>query len=183
MAKVYPKSLRFLLADAIRQEAGGKLTLLGLYAGDEVVLQGELPDVVPDGMKGVAIQGLTVLIMIPDGHGEFQCRFQLFDPTGDLLIDGRAAVTVNKQKGIASNLLFPISPFPVPQFGRYRVLCDLDKRSFEYSFVIRHQDPNATLPGPNIPPEHKQPVRTSRKKAPAPPKVAASREPRKARPK
>jgi len=175
MAKVYPKLLRFLLADAVREESGGKLTILGLYSGDQLVLQGPLPKAVPKGFKGMALPGLTVLVMISDGHGEFECRFQIFDPNDALLGDGKALILVNKQKDVASNLLFPITPFPITAFGRYRVLCKLDGRSYEYAFQIRHQNAKARLPRLSTRTESDQSAPSSSRRSLTSTKGAASR--------
>ncbi len=145
MVTLLPKQLRFLLADAVREETGGKLTLLGLYTGDEVVLQGTLPVDTPKGMKGIALQGLTILVLIVDGYGEFNVQIQVYDPTG-APIGESSKDTLVKVKDVPQNMLLPITPFPVRAFGRHRLEIQLNNRKYEYLFTVRHQDPNARLP-------------------------------------
>lgn len=149
MPKVLPKQLRFLLADSIREELGGKLTVIGLYTGGEVILQGAMPEDVPDGFEGIALPGLSILAVFEDGEGEFQVQFQVYDPSKRPL--GKSApTTVVKAKNATQNLIFPIMPFPVPRLGRYRFELRLDNRKYEYSFTVRHVDPNARLPSSRV---------------------------------
>src|SRR3990170_6853318 len=91
MPKMLPKRIHFLIADAIREETGGKLTVMGLYAGNDIRLQGPLPTEIPDGMKGIAIPSLAILAIITDGHGEFRTQFYLYDPNDKLLGQGAAS--------------------------------------------------------------------------------------------
>lgn len=149
MPKVLPKQLRFLLADSVREELGGKLTVIGLYTGGEVILQGAMPADVPEGFEGIALPGLTILAVFEDGEGEFQVQFQVYDPSNRPL--GKSMPTaVVKTKNATQNLIFPITPFPVPRLGRYCFELRLDKRKYEYSFTVRHVDPNARLPSSRV---------------------------------
>jgi hypothetical protein len=146
MANVYPKNINFLLADAVRREEGGKLTLLGFYSGDTVLLKDTLPQVIPEGMEGLALPGLTIVATVRDGHGSFNCGIHLIGPNGKALgkvVDGMKLV---KGKDTSANLLVPIQPFPIPEFGIYRVLLQLNKHEFEFKFRVAHSDPKATFP-------------------------------------
>ncbi len=147
MAKKLPAQLRFLLADAVREEAGGKVSILGFYSGDEVVLQGELPTKLEEGAQAVALPALTILVLFVDGYGNFQLRLQVFDPTGKPFGLSKP-MQINKVKGAPYNIILPIMPFPIRVFGRYRFELRIDKRKYEYSFTVRHQDPNVRLPTP-----------------------------------
>ncbi len=164
MPKVLPKQLRFLLADSVREELGGKLTVIGLYTGGEVILQGVMPVDVPEGYGGMALPGLTILAVFEDGEGEFQLQFQVYDPSNRPL--GKSAPTpVVKAKNATQNLIFPLAPFPVPRLGRYRFELRLDSRKYEYSFTVRHTDPNARAPSPRVPSKTKAKSSPSNKRA------------------
>lgn len=150
MANVYPKNIQFLLADAVRQEQGGKLTVLGLYSGDSVLLKDTLPKEVPDGMEGLALSGLTVVALVRDGQGAFDCTLQLFAPGGKALGKGVSKLKVDKQKEASTSLIFPIEPFPIPDFGIYRIVLQLGKHEYEFKFKVVHADPSATFPKLNM---------------------------------
>lgn len=145
MANVHPKDIQFLLADAVRQESGGKLTLLGFYSGHTVILQDPIPKDIPDHVHGIALPGLTIVATIFDGHGMFDGQFCLFSPSGIPLGKGETA-PIEKQKNVPSNLIFPIHPFPVPEFGTYRIVLKLNRHEHEFAFKVAHVDPKACLP-------------------------------------
>lgn len=146
MATIYPKTIQFLLADAVRQEQGGKVTVLGLYSGDSVVLQDVLPKEFPEGMNGLALACLTILAIVRDGQGRFDCNLHLFGPTGTELGKGLNSVILDKQKDAPVNLIFPIQPFPIPDFGNYRIALWINKHEYEFKFKVTHADPGVVLP-------------------------------------
>lgn len=146
MANVYPKNIHFLLADAVRQEEGGKLTVLGLYSGDAVLLKDPLPQVIPEGMEGLALPGLTIVALVRDGHGSFSYDVRLFRPDGIALGKGADGMRLDKAKETPASLLVPIQPFPIPGFGTYRVVLLLNKHEYEYKFRVAHVDPKAVFP-------------------------------------
>ncbi len=111
MVTVLPKQARFLLAEAIRDEAAGKVSLLGLYSTDEVVVQGPLPAVVPEGMHGVALQSLAILVIFVDGYGEFHVKFEFYDPDGKRFRPDLEA-PITKVKGAGHNLALALVRFP-----------------------------------------------------------------------
>jgi len=141
-----PKEVRFLLAESVREEVGGKLSLAGLYSGDEVVMQGVLPSQLPPGVGGVALQhGLTVLALMKGGSGEFDLNMKILAPDGSQLAISEN-IKVNLQPDRTGNLIVPAIPFPVHSFGTYRVQLFFGKKMYEYKFLIRHQDRTAQLP-------------------------------------
>lgn len=146
MANVYPKNIQFLLADHVRQEEGGKLSLLGFYSGDAVLLKGPLPEEIPEGMEGIALPGLTIVAVVRDGHGSFNSAIHLYGPNGKELGEGVKGHALDKAKDGTANLLVPIQPFPIPEFGMYRVLLELGKHEYEYRFRVGHLDPSVVFP-------------------------------------
>lgn len=145
MTNQLPTQIRFLLADSVREEAGGKLTILGLYSGDEVVMQGALPSQLPEGRAEVYLKELAILIIAMDGEGEFQAQIQLYDPNNSPIRQS-SPMPVNKVKGSPMNIILPIAPFPVRAFGNHQLAFQLDKKVFKYKFIVRHQDPGMHLP-------------------------------------
>lgn len=146
MANVYPKDIQFLLADHVRQEEGGKLSLLGFYSGDAVLLKGPLPEEIPEGMEGIAIPGLTIVAVVRDGQGIFNSAIRLYGPNGKELGEGVKGQKLDKRKDGTANLLVPIQPFPISGFGMYRVLLELGTHEYEYQFRVGHLDPSVVFP-------------------------------------
>lgn len=176
MANVYPKDLQFLLADAVRQEDGGKLTVLGLYTGEAVLLKEPLPKTLPEGMKGLALPGLTILATARDGHGSFNFSFKLYGPDGKSLGKGIVGAKLEKQKFAPANLLIPVQPFPISGFGTYRAVFKLSKQhEYEFKFRVGHVDPKAVFPSANTTKGRTNAKPTASKEAAQPKKVAATR--------
>lgn len=126
--KKYPNDVRFLLAEDFRTETGKKLTLLGVYAGDDINLGGEA--------AGQALASLIVLIIGRGALGKFEAKVEIRNPSKELMFD-----PVNNTLEIVEeqNFVIPlkISPFPIPQLGEYTVTLFLDDRSYPYHFLIR----------------------------------------------
>jgi hypothetical protein len=145
MEKQLPSAPRFLLADNITEQSGGKLLIIGLYSGDVVVLHGPLPAKVPAQFHGIALPGLYVLVTFVDGVGQFDASVRIYDPNGIAL--GPASILKAKlEKGKSQNFVVPLVPFPVTAFGKYRIELQIDTKKFGYEFAVQHEDPNAALP-------------------------------------
>jgi len=145
MKKQLPSAPRFLLADNITEQSGGKLLIVGLYSGDVVVLHGPLPAEVPAQFRGLAIPGLYILVTFIDGVGEFDASVRIYDPKGNAL-GPESRLKAKLEKGKSQNLIVPLVPFPVTAFGKYRIELQIDTRKFNYEFSVQHEDPNAALP-------------------------------------
>lgn len=148
MTNVLPKRVNFLLADQIREEAGGKLTIIGLYANDEIILLGDLPEELPIGLQGLALPALSILVQLKDGIGNYNGEAQVIDPNGKPLIIP-AKLTISLKENVWSNLIVPFVPFPLPKFGLYTFELKLDNKKYKYTFTIRHSDEKARLPAAN----------------------------------
>jgi hypothetical protein len=146
MTRVYPTQVSFLIADVIRLELGGKVTLAGLYSGDQLLLEGELPKELPDNAVALALGGLSILIVLKGGDGRFPTSFAIDRPSGEPLGIQGALDEITLAKGQTHNLVLPIVPFPVFEFGQYILRLKLNKRTYEHKFVIRHCDPKVRIP-------------------------------------
>lgn len=176
MARLFPKNVQFILADAVRQEVGGKLTMLGLYSGDVVLLNETLPPALPEGAAGMALAGLTFLVRVLDGQGQFKYRVDLYGPKGEMLGQRMTEQILEMQPGTTASLIVPVQPFPIPEFGIYRIVLTLNGRPYEFKFRVGHVDPTAIFPHkPAEKTAKPAPSRRAPKKAPAKPKKVASR--------
>lgn len=164
MATKIPTKVQFLLADAIRQETGGKLTILGLYSGDIVQLQGEYPKTLPDGQKEIGIPSLAVLATFLDGHGKFKTSVTISDPTGKQLAKSLPQ-EIEKSSEAPFNFILPFTPFPVRQLGQHHLILAIDKKKFSYFFTVKHVNPKFRLPSAGKPISATTRIATSKKKA------------------
>ena len=145
MANKLPTKIQFLLADAVRQEALGKLSLLGLYSGDVILLTGPLPKTLPEGQQALAIPSLAILATIMDGHGTFPTTGRLIDPNNKTFAAGPVQPVTKTNSG-PFNYILPMVPFPVTAFGTYRFELTIKGKKYTYRFVVRHIDPKVKLP-------------------------------------
>ncbi len=144
MAKKLPTAANFFLADSVREESGGKLTLIGFYSGNELILNGPLPKKLPADAQSIALPGLSILITFFGGKGKFSLDIQLFDPKGIEFAPAHRSEISIETPG-AQNVILPIIPFPIKAFGKYMLRVKLDKQSYDYEFIVRHRDPKAKL--------------------------------------
>lgn len=132
--KLYPTSVRFLLADDIREEKDNKkLHLIGAYIGDDILLRGAPP--------GVTLPFLALLGIFSGGQGDFMIDVSVFGPDGKEHGKGitLSAGKTDTMKNHAVIIRFP--GFQIPMFGEYTVRFDFDhKKIFEYKFQVKEQE-------------------------------------------
>ena len=131
MNKKEPYDVRFVLAEDYREEAGKKLTLLGVLAGDDINLA--------KGDIGKALPSLIILIIARGARGKFKANVEFFAPSGSRLFEKSLPKDVEINIQEEQNFVIPIkiSPFPIEEFGKYMVRFLLDDKPYEYSFIIR----------------------------------------------
>ncbi len=131
MRKIFPKNIKYILADLIREEIRNKLTIVGMYSSDLLLL---LKDLTPGQIT--ALPGIYILAQLEDGQGKFDGKFIIRDPKGTALKTG--AVVINKpNKKRSFGVILPITPFLVSMIGRYHLELTLDKKhKYDYFFEI-----------------------------------------------
>lgn len=132
--KKYPTKVIFVLADMVRQEIGGKHTIIGAYAGDKLLLNSEALGIIKSG-NAVVLPTLALYVIFKDGEGDFSLSMQVKRPTGE---DQTLPATFDVSKPINSALTFigDIGPFTVAAEGEYKVTCRLDEQEYRYSFWV-----------------------------------------------
>lgn len=130
-AKAYPTDANtlLLLCDDIRQELGGKLTLMGYMPGASF----KLGPVTEPGIE--MLQSLALLVVFQDGAGDFQLGASLTDPQGVNRIPTTQTQLIHKNDDGTMNVNLTLRPFPV-QLGTYRLTVSLDDRKYTRSFVM-----------------------------------------------
>jgi hypothetical protein len=136
MAKVYPSKLDlFLASDALRQEVGGKVTIMGAFAGGQIQLAPNTP--LPAHMP------LAILAAFYDGEGDFETKLRIKNPSGEdtgELGTGR----ITKQPSQAMQIMVNFGIFGIQSLGKYRVDVILDDHIYTEYLTFSLSDKSFT---------------------------------------
>lgn len=137
--KVAPASrphVRFFLAEDFRQEIGGKVSAIGLYADNVIVLQlpSDLPD--PTADTPILIRSLAFLFSI-SAFGNASVASVDLNVNGDrkpFMVPRELPAT---DPGNSVNLLGVMAPCAVTSFGKKTVIVDIGGTEHSFEFEIR----------------------------------------------
>lgn len=131
--KVFPSdgASVLLLSDDVRQEVGGKLTLIGYMPGHILKLEPKPAD----SNAQEALQSLVILMIFQDGVGTFNLQVSLTAPDGDEILKGNKPQSVEKLPDGAMNVNLVMKPFPA-KAGTYNLTVSLDDRDYKRSFSM-----------------------------------------------
>ena len=117
--KLLPKHEFTVMLDDIREEKGGKFTLIGLYSKDIIV------DFIP-----TTIAKFCFFTRLLGGEGQFNFKFSLKDPDGNEMLTKFSPFQINTSAESHSNLNLTISPFTIKKEGNYKFAMLLDDKPF-----------------------------------------------------
>ncbi len=123
MAKVYPDKIDiFLAADALRQERGGKITIMGAFAGGLVMVSKEatFPLLMP----------IAFLIGFYSGEGHFEWKLRISNPAGDIIAPDWPTGALDKLPGQPMQIMVNFGIFEFASVGKYRIDTFLDDRIY-----------------------------------------------------
>lgn len=132
-----PVRCRFFLADDLRQEVGGKVSAIGLYSDDVIVLQLPTEEPAPTVEKPIGFEGICVLISLSGLVGTRECNFELLGPTGTPILRAAPASVDFPTAANSVNLISKFRPFICTQFGKFKFAARIGEHRFEYEFEIR----------------------------------------------
>ena len=115
----------FLACESIRQEAGGKLTIIGAVTSGDII--------VPGGTRTVTLPSLAFLFVFRDGQGIFPVSFSLVAPSGRTLVDQHKLPNSVKAPG---DLIINVAPFETNELGKFRVVARLGNQDFVRHFGL-----------------------------------------------
>jgi hypothetical protein len=124
-------SSTFLLLEGVRQEVGNKVSLVGVFLNNDLI--------VPQGAgENAVLEALGFVFIARGGNGEFDVRFDIVGP------DDRQVVSAPMSKAV---LEYPkvhftnarIEKFPA-KIGKYKVVFYYDKLSCQHEFEIKHSE-------------------------------------------
>jgi hypothetical protein len=109
------------IAEAVRQEANGKLTAIGMYAGGGILFTPPtpLPAAIP----------LAIAFLFREGEGTFSGRFKIIAPSQTVLIEQDMG-QVTKKPDEPMILLLQFANFIVPEVGDYGFEVALDDQRY-----------------------------------------------------
>jgi hypothetical protein len=154
---------RFYIADDIQSLQGGKLAMMGVYADTVLFVQ---PNDVPVKRKArPAVPSLPRLCMLMNitgvPAGKHAVEPKITFPSGKPA-PAIHSMEVDLPRGGTTNALMRFEPFPIPEFGVYKLSIGLANETLEHTFEIRR---GASVQQPTSAPSRK--LKTTAKKVPA----------------
>lgn len=126
-----PSSFDVILCEDFRQErASDKATIIGYYAGDDIVMDAQA--------LNQHLPTLTYVVRLKDGSGEWSVSWNILGPSGQPLLPNNSEFRTGKKPGVYGLLIIRLNNHPVPEFGRYRLVFELEgKKKFEFPYEIK----------------------------------------------
>ena len=113
MATVYPPKIDiFLAAESLRQEIGGKVTIIGAFVGGQIVMAPDTP--LPAHMP------LAILAAFYGGEGDFETKLRITGPSGEKGPD-LSTGSISKVPNQAMQVMVNFGLFVVETLGKYKI--------------------------------------------------------------
>jgi len=128
------RDLKFFLAEDIRPEANGKVSLIGLIPGERLAIHGPSPG--PN--IAFAIPGMSFLFVVTGTSvGQFPARFRITAPDKKtIVLDTPSDEPIRKLLGKPAVFGTTCRPFAGPSFGTYTVRLELGKAGFSFPITV-----------------------------------------------
>ena len=120
-------AVNFLLAESVRQELGGKLTIIGLYPGNQITI--------PKGTKQL-VTSIAFAFIVLDGDGTFSTTFSLRAPSGKVIFKDDFLQRSVKNPGEPLIVLIAVQPFVTDETGKFDISLHLDSATYPRSFTV-----------------------------------------------
>ena len=122
-----PAKVTFILCEIARTEADGKLSLFGIYVGEEISVNGAASN------PSVPIPALAPVFLIDDGEGTFDSVVEITGPIGNPI---RLPMTVNLKPKIRGAVAGQIFGLPLSA-GQHKVDLVLDGTHYPFKFNVK----------------------------------------------
>ena len=132
--------VKFLVAEEIRPEVGGKLTILGLFPDDNIrLIKQELPEGTPPETP-MGLERLAFMISV-SGLSKKLYKFKgvIIDPSGEVYKSESKLGEIRSEKGASHILILEMKPFIIKAKGIYHFNFYVNKEMFAFPFEIREQ--------------------------------------------
>lgn len=129
------RGVRLLVAEDVRQEIGGKFSLLGLFAGEKILVAGEMPPGSPPNIAFV-LPSLAFVFVITEGEGRFEGRFKFIAPDRKTVLSDSKIEQIQLRKGESNTVGSMAKPFVGPDFGAYTAELNIGKAKFKFPVEV-----------------------------------------------
>jgi hypothetical protein len=129
-----PKLDIFLVCETIREEVGGKASLLGVFSGARLL--------VPSDTRFPTAINLALFGVFHDGEGAFRTKVRIFDPDGTEMVNGELP-DLSKEANKAAQVRVLLGVFPVTKPGVFKVEFMLNGRPYHETFTVALDDGTA----------------------------------------
>ena len=126
MNKSLPKSdgSSFLLCEDVREEVNSKLTIVGVFPNDEIVLQ-----------KDILIPSLMVVLFARGGEGPCETRISVTDPKGQTVIESPKQTIVLEKNKVHLAAIRVLAPHLI--VGQYTIKFFFDDVPIQRTFEVK----------------------------------------------
>jgi hypothetical protein len=127
-----PSEVVFLIADSVRREERGLQSLVGVYGGDNIILE-SVP--VPTADSPTLLPQLSVWILLRGVEGDYDVSVQITAPSEEIMArlpSNRFTVPPGGTHTMTLNLI----PFPIKELGYYSVDLTIGESRYQYRFQV-----------------------------------------------
>jgi hypothetical protein len=124
--KSLPKSdgSSFLVCEDVREEVNNKLTIIGVFPNDDIVLQ-----------RDIVIPSLMAVLFARGGEGACETRILLTDPKGQAVIESPKQTVILEKNKVHLAAIRVLAPQLV--VGQYTIKFFFDEEPIERSFEVK----------------------------------------------
>jgi hypothetical protein len=128
------RGVRFFLAEDVRQETGGKFSLLGVFAGEKIFVSGTPPEV--PSTIAFGLPSLAFVFVLTEGEGRFEGRFRLVAPDRKTVLTESTFELMELRRGHSNTIATTAKPFVGAAFGTYTAELTVGKTRFKFPIEI-----------------------------------------------
>jgi hypothetical protein len=129
------RDVQFILSEDLRQEAPGKLSILGFMPGATIGVGGAPPKEIPG--AAFVLQSLAFLFIISGGQGKFGGSLKIFAPGQKVAVfDAPIQRPIEKIKDHPAIFATGSKPFIGTAFGTYIIQLTLENSKFRFPIRI-----------------------------------------------
>lgn len=133
-----------LIADDVRLEVGGKVSMLGLYLDDKLNVNLAPEALDPTQAAPVVIEGICILTTVSGLPRDTTFELQLLSPSGQAAAQG----SVSLQAGPFANAILKFRPLTISELGQWKLILKSDGPGHEFAFDILRAPSLNVPPGP-----------------------------------
>lgn len=126
MSKSLPKSdgSSFLLCEDVREEVNSKLSMIGVFPNDDIVLR-----------KDILIPSLMAVLFARGGEGSCETRVLLTDPKGQTMIESPRQTVILEKSKVHLAAVRVLAPELI--VGQYKIRFFFDDVPIERTFEVK----------------------------------------------